>query len=52
MRRFIPEVNPSYRDKMHLISAWYVEFNERGLPNREVGVGAVEILPIPPDACD
>lgn len=40
MRRFIPEANPSYRGKMHLIDSWYVEFDEQGLPSREVGVDA------------
>jgi len=38
MRRFVPEANPSYRDKMQLIDMWYIEFDEQGLPNREVGV--------------
>lgn len=38
LRRIIPEANPSYRDKMHLVDTWYIEFDEQGLPNREVGV--------------
>ncbi len=38
LRRFIPEANPSYRNKMHLIDAWYIEFDEQGLAAREVGV--------------
>jgi hypothetical protein len=40
MRRFVPEANPGYHDKMHLIDEWYIEFDEQGLPNREVGVDA------------
>ncbi|MEL7185398.1 MAG: hypothetical protein AAFN50_03040 [Pseudomonadota bacterium] len=40
MQRFIPEANPSYRNKMHLIDTWYIEFDKQGLPNREVGVDA------------
>ncbi len=40
MQRFVPEANPGYRDKMHLIDSWYVEFDEQGLPGREVGVDA------------
>ena len=40
MRSFIPEANPGYRDKMHLIDSWYIEFDEQGLPGREVGVDA------------
>ena len=40
MRRFVPEANPSYRDKMHLIDMWYIEFDEQGIPYREIGVDA------------
>lgn len=38
LRKLIPEANPSYREKMHVVSAWYIEFTEDGLPFREIGV--------------
>ena len=38
LRRIIPEANPNYRNKMHLIDTWFIEFDEQGLPSREVGV--------------
>ena len=41
MRRFVPEANPSYRNKMHLIDEWYIEFDDQGLPTREVGVDSI-----------
>ena len=40
IRRLIPEANPSYRDKMHLVDSWYIEFTDDGLPYREIGVDA------------
>ena len=40
LRRLIPEANPSYRGKMHLLAAWYIEFTDEGLPFREIGVDA------------
>jgi len=35
---FVPEVNPGYNKKMHLIKEWWIEFDEEGLPGREIGV--------------
>jgi hypothetical protein len=35
---FIPEANPDYRNKMHLIDAWLIEFDDDGFPYREIGV--------------
>ena len=38
--RLLPEANPGYRNKMHLVDAWYIEFTDDGLPYREIGVDA------------
>ena len=38
LTRFIPEANPSYSDKMHLVREWYIEFDDDGQPWREIGV--------------
>jgi len=38
LRRLVPEANPSYREKMHLVDTWYIEFTDDGLPYREIGV--------------
>lgn len=35
---FIPEANPDYRNKMHLIDEWLIEFEDNGLPHREIGI--------------
>jgi len=40
LRRLLPEANPSYREKMHLVDSWYIEFTDDGLPSREIGVDA------------
>ena len=40
LRRLLPEANPSYREKMHLVDAWYIELSNDGLPYREIGVDA------------
>ena len=36
---FIPESNPSYRNKLHLVKEWLIEFGDDGYPNREIGIG-------------
>ena len=40
LRRLLPDANPGYRGKMHLVAAWYIEFTDDGLPFREIGVDA------------
>ncbi len=35
---FIPEANPGYKGRMHLVKIWLVEFNSEGYPSREVGL--------------
>ncbi len=35
---FIPEANPGYRNKLHLVKEWLVEFDEEGIPFREIGL--------------
>ena len=37
---FVPEANPSYHKKMHLIREWYIEFDGDENPWREVGLDA------------
>jgi hypothetical protein len=37
---FIPRSNPDYDKKMHLLHEWLVEFDESGLPDREIGLDA------------
>jgi hypothetical protein len=32
--------NPGYRNKLHLVRSWLIEFDENGLPRREIGLGA------------
>ena len=34
----IDTANPSYRGRYHLVRAWVIEFDERGVPYREVGL--------------
>ena len=36
---FIPEANPSYKKKLHLVKEWLIEFGEEGFPQREIGIG-------------
>ncbi len=33
---FIPEANPGYRNKMHLVKEWLIEFDEKEMPYREM----------------
>ena len=40
LSKFIPEANPNYRDKMHLVQEWCIEFDEDGVPWREIGLGS------------
>ncbi len=35
---FIPEANLGYRNKIHLVREWLVEFDEEGIPFREIGL--------------
>jgi hypothetical protein len=35
---FIPEANPDYKKKLHLIKEWLVEIDTDGLPFREIGL--------------
>ncbi|MBD9424761.1 hypothetical protein IB232_05460 [Pseudomonas sp. PDM15] len=35
---FIPRSNPDYESKLHLVHEWLIEFDERGLPHREIGI--------------
>lgn len=37
---FIAEANPGYRNKMHQVTEWLIEFDEEGSPIREIGIGA------------
>ncbi len=37
---FIPEANPGYKKKMHLIREWYIEFDGDENPWREIGLDA------------
>ncbi len=30
--------NPSYRGKYHLVRCWLIEFDEEGIPGREIGL--------------
>jgi len=32
--------NPGYRGKYHLVRAWLIEFDEHGVPFREIGLDA------------
>ena len=40
LRRLLPDPNPGYGGKMHLVEAWYIEFGDDGYPWREIGVDA------------
>jgi len=35
---FIPEANPGYRNKMHLVKEWLIEFDDNNGPWREIGL--------------
>jgi hypothetical protein len=35
---FIPEANPDYRGKLHLVHEWFIEFDDEGQPWREIGI--------------
>jgi hypothetical protein len=35
---FIPRANPDYDKRMHLVHEWWIEFDENGLPGREIGL--------------
>ena len=35
---FIPRANPDYESKLYLVHEWLIEFDENGLPNREIGL--------------
>lgn len=35
---FIPRANPGYESKLHLVHEWLIEFDDRGLPNCEIGI--------------
>ena len=35
---FIPQANPGYESKMHLIKEWLIEFDDDGHPDREMGL--------------
>src|SRR5687768_2350812 len=37
---FVPEANPDYNGKMHLVHEWLIEFDAEGDPSREIGVDA------------
>ena len=37
---FIPKANPDYDKRMHLVREWWIEFDEGGLPGREIGLDA------------
>lgn len=34
----IETANPSYRGKYHRVSSWLIEFDEEGMPLREIGL--------------
>ena len=35
---FVPEANPDYTAKMHLVKEWLIEFDDEGSPSREIGI--------------
>ncbi|MCH9693469.1 MAG: hypothetical protein K0U72_03075 [Gammaproteobacteria bacterium] len=40
LKTFVPEANPGYDNKMHLIREWYLEFDTDENPWREIGLDA------------
>lgn len=38
IKAFIPEANPDYA--LHLVREWLIEFDDSGLPGREIGLDA------------
>jgi len=35
---FIPKANPDYDSKLHHVKEWLIEFDESGVPDREIGL--------------
>ena len=35
---FIPESNPEYEGKLHLIEEWLIEFDDENIPDREIAL--------------
>ena len=35
---FIPKSNPDYESKLPFVKEWLIEFDENGLPHREIGL--------------
>jgi hypothetical protein len=40
---FLPQSNRGYKGRWHLIRQWLVEFDESGVPWREIGLGADDL---------
>jgi len=40
LRLLIPEANPGYEGRMHLVNRWLIEIDPRGQPGREIGLDA------------
>ena len=40
LKTFVPEANPGYNEKMHLVQTWLVEFDSDDKPWREIGLDA------------
>jgi hypothetical protein len=37
---FVPDANPDYEPKLHLVREWLIEFDDDGRPDREIGLDA------------
>jgi hypothetical protein len=37
---FVPDANPDYDPKLHLVREWLIEFDDEGHPDREIGLDA------------
>jgi hypothetical protein len=37
---FVPDANPDYEPKLHLVREWLIEFDDEGHPDREIGLDA------------
>ena len=35
----LENASPGYRNKLHHVRSWLIEFDENGLPGREIGLG-------------